>query len=78
VLAVLDVFEALTSDRPYRTALPIPEALELIRRDAGTHFDPRVTKLFETLLERGEIAQGDVPKIHVSGLLTASRLQSAS
>jgi hypothetical protein len=78
VLAVLDVFEALTSDRPYRSALPIPEALELIRRDAGTHFDPRVTNLFETLLARGEIALGEVPKVHVGGLLTASRLQSAS
>lgn len=78
VLAVLDVFEALTSDRPYRAALPISEALEEIRRGAGTHFDPRVTKLFETLLSRGEIALGEVPKVHVSGLLTASRVQSAS
>lgn len=35
ILAVADVFEALTADRPYRSAMPAPDALELMRRDAG-------------------------------------------
>ena len=36
VLAVADVFEALTADRPYRDGMPIDQALEIMRRDAGT------------------------------------------
>ena len=31
-----DVFEALTADRPYRDGMPIEQALEIVRRDAGT------------------------------------------
>jgi HD-GYP domain-containing protein (c-di-GMP phosphodiesterase class II) len=37
VLAVSDVFEALTADRPYRGGLPVDEALAIMRREAGTH-----------------------------------------
>ena len=36
VLAVADVFEALTADRPYRDGMPTDQALEIMRRDAGT------------------------------------------
>jgi HD-GYP domain-containing protein (c-di-GMP phosphodiesterase class II) len=39
-LAAADVFEALTADRPYRTAMDPDEALEIARRDAGKHLDP--------------------------------------
>jgi HD-GYP domain-containing protein (c-di-GMP phosphodiesterase class II) len=48
-LAVADVFEALTADRPYRDGMPIDRALEIMRREAGTALCP------ETLdaLERG-------------------------
>jgi HD-GYP domain-containing protein (c-di-GMP phosphodiesterase class II) len=35
VLAVADVFEALTADRPYREAMTVDEALDILRRDAG-------------------------------------------
>jgi HD-GYP domain-containing protein (c-di-GMP phosphodiesterase class II) len=49
VLAVSDVYEALTADRPYRAGMPVDEALEIMRRDAGSHL------CSETLdaLERG-------------------------
>lgn len=46
LLAVVDVFDALTSERPYRKGMPIQEALEIIRKDAGTHFDPRMAEVF--------------------------------
>jgi HD-GYP domain-containing protein (c-di-GMP phosphodiesterase class II) len=36
VLAVADVFEALTADRPYRDGMPVDQALEIMQRDAGT------------------------------------------
>ncbi len=45
IAAVADVFDALTSDRPYRAALSEAEALELIRRDPG--FDPVVVAALE-------------------------------
>ena len=37
MLAVSDVFEALTADRPYRDGMPVDEALAIMRRDAGSH-----------------------------------------
>jgi putative two-component system response regulator len=46
ICAVLDVFDALTTTRPYRPALPLAEAIDLMRRDRSRHFDPRVLDLF--------------------------------
>jgi HD-GYP domain-containing protein (c-di-GMP phosphodiesterase class II) len=40
IVSVADVFDALTADRPYRAAMPVDEALAIIRRDAGTALDP--------------------------------------
>jgi putative two-component system response regulator len=42
IVAVVDVFDALTSDRPYRVALSQDEALALMRQGRGTQFDPIV------------------------------------
>jgi PAS domain S-box-containing protein/putative nucleotidyltransferase with HDIG domain len=49
VFAVVDVWDALRSDRPYRTAWPVEKVREHIRSLAGTHFDPRVVKAFLAL-----------------------------
>jgi HD-GYP domain-containing protein (c-di-GMP phosphodiesterase class II) len=46
VLAVADAFDAMTSDRPYRSALSHEEALAEIERCAGTQFDPRIARVF--------------------------------
>jgi HD-GYP domain-containing protein (c-di-GMP phosphodiesterase class II) len=46
ILLVCDAFDAMTTDRPYRTALPIDEALSELARHAGTQFDPRVVDVF--------------------------------
>lgn len=46
VLAVADAFDAMTSDRPYRSAMSVEEALDEIRRCAGTQFDPTVASVF--------------------------------
>jgi hypothetical protein len=42
IVAVVDVFDALTHDRPYKQAWPVEQALEHIAAGAGTQFDPRV------------------------------------
>lgn len=46
VVTVADVFDAITSNRPYRTALALEEAREEIGRGSGSHFDPAVVEAF--------------------------------
>jgi putative nucleotidyltransferase with HDIG domain len=46
IVAVADVFDALTHDRPYKAAWPISQAIANIRRAAGSQFDPRVVAAF--------------------------------
>ncbi len=46
--AIVDVWDALCSDRPYRVAWPAEKALEHIRKKAGSHFDPNIVSVFET------------------------------
>jgi len=46
IAAVADVFDALISDRVYRPAMPLPEALAIMREGRGSHFDPQILDLF--------------------------------
>ena len=46
IFAVVDVWDALTSDRPYRKAWSKEKAHQCIQGEAGTHFDPRAVELF--------------------------------
>lgn len=50
VFAVVDVWDALCSDRPYRSAWPRERVLSHIRAGVGTHFDPRVSESFFELV----------------------------
>ncbi|MFS2014644.1 HD domain-containing phosphohydrolase [Azospirillum sp. CT11-132] len=52
IVAVADVFDALLHRRPYKKAWDIGEVLDLLRAEAGSHFDPRVVDAFLTVLER--------------------------
>jgi response regulator RpfG family c-di-GMP phosphodiesterase len=49
ICAVCDVFDALTSDRPYKRAWSVDEALAEIERQSGRHFDPRIAGLLLAL-----------------------------
>jgi HD-GYP domain-containing protein (c-di-GMP phosphodiesterase class II) len=51
----VDVYDALTSDRPYRKAWTDEQALEYIREQSGKHFDPRAAAAFLALLRTGEL-----------------------
>jgi HD-GYP domain-containing protein (c-di-GMP phosphodiesterase class II)/HAMP domain-containing protein len=55
VLAVADVFDALSSQRPYRAGLSLPAACEIIRRSSGSHLDPRVVLAFLDLVRAGGV-----------------------
>jgi PAS domain S-box-containing protein len=50
IVAVADVFDALTHDRPYKPAWPVDQAVALIRSSADTQFDPRVVEAFLSIV----------------------------
>mgnify|MGYP000591474344 CR=1 FL=1 len=57
VVAIADVFDALTSKRPYKEPLTLEEALNTMRQGRGTHFDPDLFDAFAALaLETAEAA----------------------
>lgn len=64
ILAVVDVHDAVTSDRSYRSALAADEALELIEEGAGTSFDPEVVAAWSTMQDssRGAIDRQPAPR----------------
>lgn len=51
LIAVADAFDAMTSDRPYRDAMPLPAAMAEIRAGAGRQFDPSVVEAFLSVIE---------------------------
>ena len=50
IIAVADVFDALTITRPYKEAWPVGRAIETIREWSGRHFEPRLVDVFEAVL----------------------------
>ncbi len=68
IVLVADAFDALTSDRPYRRARPLPAAMEEIRTHAGTQFCPQVVAAMEQLYR-------EEPHVLGAGRLAAVELQ---
>lgn len=50
LVAIADVFDALTTKRPYKKAWSIDETIDYIDNNAGTHFDPELVKIFHKVL----------------------------
>jgi putative two-component system response regulator len=57
IVALADVYDALTSDRPYRPAWAVPRVLDEIRSGRGTHFDPAVVDAFMARVAPRVVAQ---------------------
>ena len=55
IVTVADVFEALTSERPYRRPMRPAQALSYLKAEAGSHFDPELVTLFEELFKRDRV-----------------------
>jgi putative two-component system response regulator len=51
LFAIVDVWDAITSDRPYRPAWKKEDALKYIREQSGKHFDPKIVELFFKVIE---------------------------
>lgn len=71
IFALADVFDALSSKRPYKTAMPFDAVIDILRKDTGSHFDPRVMFAFERVA--GEIRE----KLHVASEVDARALLEA-
>ncbi|MCL1058892.1 response regulator [Shewanella gelidimarina] len=58
IVAIADVFDALTSERPYKRAWTVEDAVSLLQQEAGEHFDPQLVPLFiEHIEEMTEIME---------------------
>ena len=60
IISVADVYDSLTSDRPYRKAMPPFEVREILVKGAGTDFDPTVVEAFVAAFRKGEM---EVPSL---------------
>lgn len=70
ITAIADVFDALTSERPYKKSWPVEKAVDFIKNESGQHFDPRLVECFiENLPEIIEImkeyAEPDVESLRI-------------
>ena len=52
IVAAADVFDALTSKRPYKDAWPVEKAMKVMKEDAGKHFDPQVITALENAMPK--------------------------
>jgi putative two-component system response regulator len=57
LLAIVDVYDALISERPYKKPLPPDKALEIIKEGSGVHFDPALVEIFTAAVEYFPIGQ---------------------
>lgn len=55
ILSIADAFDAITSTRSYKNAIPLEKALRILREEAGRQFDPNLVSIFIALVEDGKI-----------------------
>lgn len=67
IFAIADVFDALTSERPYHKAISVEMACDELRKGAGSHFDPELVERFLALVRDGSLLEG----IPAAGPLTS-------
>ncbi len=79
IFAVADTFDAMTSDRPYRRALPFQASREVIERGAGKQYDSRVARVFlSTPDETWEVIRRETAAIQGFALTTAGDIHALS
>ncbi|MFM7321216.1 MAG: HD domain-containing phosphohydrolase [Armatimonadota bacterium] len=78
ILAVADVYDALTSDRPYREGWPHDRAAQYLEAEAGIHFDPTVVQAFLTVVERDPALRAGTPVRTAAEAQLANDISQAS
>lgn len=76
IVALADVFDALSMKRPYKQAWPVEQAVAAIREGAGRHFDPMLVELFEACLPRILEIKTECDEREMEGLNAAISSQS--
>jgi len=71
IFSIVDVYDALTSDRPYRLAWPREQALSYIREQSGRSFDPNIVQAFLQMIMSMSVA-GDITETPFSAIGGAS------
>lgn len=71
IFALADVFDALSSKRPYKAAMPFESVVDILRKDTGSHFDPSVMAVFERLADEIREKLQDASEGHARALLEA-------
>ena len=74
LMAIVDVYDALTNDRPYKKAFPHDEAVEIIKEGAGTHFDPLIDEAF--LQNENKFAEAKIEGIEHSKVKPSAQLNT--
>ena len=67
LMAIVDVYDALTNERPYKKAFTHEESVEIIRKDSGEHFDPLITEIFIEHEKEFQIAKSNKTYISRNG-----------
>lgn len=74
IVAVVDVFDALVSQRPYKEAWPLEKVMAALEQARGKHFEPRLLDIFHTILPRILELKAYWDKREASGLVTGPTL----
>lgn len=67
IMAIADVFDAVSEKRCYRDALPLDECFEIILEGSGQAFDPMLVEVFMTIREKIEAAHNEISAIEMTG-----------
>jgi HD-GYP domain-containing protein (c-di-GMP phosphodiesterase class II) len=62
IISVADTFDAITTDRPYQAASEFPKALDILRKHAGTKYDPIVVDAMDSALAKGSLAKFEMSR----------------
>lgn len=60
IMSVADTFDAITTDRPYQAGKDFPQAIQILRKLAGTKYDPLVVDAMASAYEKGELRKAEV------------------
>src|SRR6266487_3264352 len=76
ILAVVDCFDALTSDRPYRSKMTSAEAIAILREWSGTHYEPRIVEKFVEIHTEEEPGEESISASAAFSAITDAAVQT--